>query len=274
MSIIKERLSLFYDNPVTDWHEHFWGADSSVEKLDVAYAESFVEATELLGIDRIVASLPVNMIKRCSPELFISANNVTYDAMKRYPGKVYGMAYVHPGHIKEALNELDRCIGELGFIGVKLYYDYTMDDPAYGPIIEKCIELDVPILQHSMHFTDAGNRKRQSLTSNGVHMAKAARRYPEATFIMGHFPIGEWQYSLNAIVDCPNVYTDISGSVYDCPQIEDAVKLLGANRILFGTDGTLSAGVGKLLGADISEADKKTILAGPDFERYFERVDR
>ncbi len=274
MSIIKEKLSLFHDNPVVDWHEHMWGADNGVEKLNIPYADNFVETMEFLGFDRAVASLPVNMIKRCSPELFISANNVTYEAMKRYPGKIYGMAYVHPGHIREALHELDRCIGELGFIGVKLYYDYTMDDPAYNPIIEKCIELDVPILQHSMHFMDASNRIRQSLASDGVHMARAARRYPEATFIMGHFTIAEWQYSLNAIIDCPNVYTDMSGSVYDQPQIEDAVRLLGANRILFGTDGSLSAGVGKLLGADISEADKKTILAGPDFERYFERVGR
>lgn len=181
------------------------------------------------------------------------------------------MAYAHPGHAKEAVAEIERCVKELGFVGVKLYFDYFMDDPVYNPIIEKCIELDIPILQHSMHVMDAPNKVRQPLVTDGVHMANVAKRYPEATFVMGHFTVAEWQYSLNAIVDCPNVYTDMSGSVYDRPQLETAVRMLGADRIIFGTDNSPSACVGKILGARISEEDKKTILSGRAFSRFLER---
>lgn len=272
---IKEKMKLFYENPVIAWHEHMWiTGDYDFDKLDVKQADGIREVMDVLGIDKIVTSIPVNSIKRCDPEIFRAANNTTFEATKRYPGKVYGMAYVHPGHLSSALDEIDRCITELGFVGIKLYYDYFMDDPAYFPIIEKCIDLDIPILQHSMHCMDAPNHIRQPLCSDGVHMANAARRYPEATFLMGHFSIAEWKWSLKAIADTPNVYTDIGGSVYDRPQMEEAVELLGARRMLYATDNGFSAATGRILGAEISEEDKKTILAGTDFLRFIEKAGR
>ena len=268
---IKEKLKFLHDNPVVAWHEHFWST-GDFTTLNTVQGDDMMQVFDALGIDKVVTSLPVNKIKRCDPEVFVSANNVTYEAVKRYPGRVYGMAYAHPGYASAAVAEIERCVKELGFVGVKLYYDYFMDDPVYAPIIEKCIELDIPILQHSMHFMDAPNKIRQPLATDGVHMANAAKRYPEATFVMGHFTVAEWQYSLNAIVDCPNVYTDMSGSVYDRPQMEMAVEMLGADRILFGTDNSPSSCVGKILGARISDEDKKTILSGRAFSRFLERT--
>ena len=157
-------------------------------------------------------------------------------------------------------------------VGVKLYYDYFMDDPVQAPIIEKCIDLDVPILMHSLHCMDAVNQRLQPLCSTGVHMANAAKRYPEATFQMAHFPVSEWQYQLKAIAPYQNIFADLCGTAYDSPQIEDAVRMLGADRILFGSDGAIVSSVGKILGADISAEDKKTILAGKAFQRFLERA--
>ena len=113
-----------------------------------------------------------------------------------------------------------------------------------------------------------------SICSSGVHMANAAKRFPEATFQMGHFTITDWQYQLKAIAPYPNIYTDMSGSAYDSPQMEEAVEMLGADRILFATDGSVVACAGKILGANISVEDKKTILAGKAFERFIEKAGR
>ncbi len=268
---IDEGLKLMQETYTVNWHEHFWSESGDFKTINVDNADRTMAAMERFGIDLTAMSLPVNTIKRCPPEVFISANNLIYDGVKRYPGKVVGMAYVHPGYTKEALFEIDRCVQDLGFVGVKLYYDYTMDDPVYRPIIEKCIDLDIPILQHSMRFMDPPNRIRQPLASDGYHMARAAREYPEATFVMGHFTIAEWEWSLKAIKDCPNVYTDMSGSVFDRPQMEKAVEMLGADRILFGTDGSPSACAGKLMGAEIDIEDKKKILRGDAFKRFLNR---
>jgi len=269
---LKEKMKLLYDNPVVAWHEHMFSKDGSYKELNTNAADAYMRIYESLGFDKVVTSLPVVEHKRCPAWKFIAANDITYQATKRYPGKVYGMGYVHPGHIFEALHEIDRCVQDLGFVGIKLYYDYFIDDPVYEPIIEKCIEYDIPILEHCMHCMDADNKIRQPFTSDGQRIANVAKRYPEATFLMGHFTISEWEYSLNAIADCPNVYTDMSGSYYDAPQIEKAVEMLGAGRILFATDNSPSSCVGKILGAKISEEDKKTILRGTAFERFIEKA--
>ena len=272
---IKEKMQLLHSTPVNAWHEHVWfkgGAGNPI--LNISQLDNNMEVYEKLGFDKIVVSLPVINPKRCSAELFKAANVAVYEAMKRYPGKIYGMAYVHAGHIKEALYEIDHCVQELGMVGLKLYYDYFMDDPVQDPIIEKCIALDVPIMMHSMRCMDPRNQIRQPLCSTGVHMANAAKRYPEAIFQMGHFTITDWEYQLKAIAPYKNIYTDMSGSTYAAPQIEQAVEMLGADRILFGTDGSIVACAGKILGANISKTDKKTILEGTDFLRYFHKANR
>jgi len=196
-----------------------------------------------------------------------------YEATQRYPGRVYGQAFVNPGYCEEMKAELERCVKELGFVGVKLYHQYFMDDPAQFALVEKCIELDVPILMHCAHVMDPDTKLRQPRVSSGVHMANIARRYPEATFIMGHIGGGgDWQWAIKAIADCPNVFADVGGSVYDRPLIEESVRYLGADRLLFATDGAWSSGISKVLGADISEEDKKTIFSGRAFNKFIEKA--
>lgn len=268
---IQEKLNLFHNNPVISWHEHVWFAPGTME-LDRAGLEHSLEVMDAMGVDRMVVSCPVVDDVHCPPEKFIAANNVVAEAMALYPDRVFGMAFLNPGHHDAALSELDRCVHELGFCGLKLYHHYFMDDPVQYPLVEKCIDLDVPILMHSAKASDPITLALQPRCTNGVHIANIARRYPEGTFVMAHIGGGgDWQWSVRAIIDTPNVYTDMSGSIHDRPLLEEAVQLLGADRILFASDGTMDACVAKILGADISEEDKKTILAGAAFEKYLKR---
>ena len=46
------------------------------------------------------------------------------------------------------------------------------------------------------------------------------------------------------------MYLDTSGSVIDEGIVEMAVKLLGVDRLLFGCDMSMTAGVGKIRAAD------------------------
>ena len=271
---IKEQLSLFHNNPVVTWHEHINYA-GSIGNPNYEYAEKFMETVDVLGIDKVVSSVPVVGKRDCTPEKFCGANDLMNEMAKRYPGRVYGMAFVNPGYHDAALREVERCVKEFGFVGVKLYHQYFMDDPTQFALVEKCIELDVPVLMHCGYVTDPLTKMMQPRLSNGVHMANIARRYPEATFIMGHIGGGgDWQWAIKAIADTPNVYADIGGSVYDRPLIEESVRYLGAERLLFATDGAWSSSVSKILGADISDEDKKTILAGRAFNKYLERSDK
>lgn len=266
---IQESLKFIHNNPTISWHEHVKQAGPEGKALNLAHADNQMEIAATLGVDQMVVSIPLPADKHCPPEAFRIANDVVKLAVDRYPGKVIGMAFVNPGFQKEALAEVERCVKDLGFVGVKLYHQYFMDNPVQYPLVEKCIELDVPILMHSGHTTDPITHARQPRISDGVHMANIAKRYPEATFLMGHIGGGgDWQWSLKAIADTPNVFADTGGSLLDRPQMEEAVRYIGADRILFATDGTWAAGTAKILGSDLSEEEKKTILNGTAFRRF------
>ncbi len=154
---------------------------------------------------------------------------------------------------------------ELSFIT-----QYYICDPIQYPIIDICCELDVPLLVH------AGKLKyrpeSEPYISDGTHFALISEVYPQASIIMAHIGGGgDWQWSLKAIAKHPNILIDISGSVVDEGIIEESVKYLGADRILFGTDWSWSGCIGKMLGADISTKDKIKILGANDFKKYLEK---
>ncbi|NSW89406.1 MAG: amidohydrolase [Firmicutes bacterium] len=268
MTQFKEKMGLFKNNRVVNWHEHVWFKPGTRE-LNEEGCDRLVEMAYLTYMDCLVCSLPIpggtpgpDDIKQCNDTVAI--------AMKRHPKMIRGMAFINPGYTREALDEIDRCVNELGMIGIKLYNHYFVSDPVVRPIIEKCIDLDIPILHHAGKLTV--NPESQPFLSNGVHFAKIAEEYPEAVIIHGHIGGGgDWQWSLKGMANCPNIFTDISGSVYDAGIIEKTVQAMGADRILFATDGSFASSIGKLLGADISEEDKIIILNNPRFEKYLER---
>lgn len=272
---IFEKLDFVKQTPVVSWHEHVGAEEKKFgfpEGLDIYSADRQIEVMDMMGVDISVISVPL-LDPYCPIDRCRKANDVTYEALKRHPERYRGMAFVNPGFQNEALEELERCVKEYGFIGVKLYHQYRMDNPVQYALVEKCIELDIPILMHCGHCMDPGTCKAQPRISDGVHMANIAARYPEATFIMGHIGGGgDWQWSIKAIADSPNVFADVGGSVHDRPLIEESVRYLGADRLLFATDGSYASGVGKVLGADITEEEKKTIFANPTFMKYVERT--
>jgi len=262
---MENRLSLFYDTPnVVNWHEHVWFDENG--KLDERRLDRMMEHSAMLGVDQLVISLPV-IRGESTPEIVKRCNDAVHQAVRKYPNRLYGLAYVNPGYAEFSLDEIDRCFEEYGFVGIKLYNQYFISDPVVRGVIAKAIDYDVPILEHACKlnmFADG-----QPFASNGEHFRMAAEEYPEARLILAHIGGGgDWNFQVRAIEDCQNVSVDMSGSIHDKGMIEYAVEHLGAERILFGSDGSFGSSVGKILGADISHEDKITILTGPAFRRY------
>ena len=241
-----------------DAHAHVWAKEG---KLNTDLLGRLIDACDRLGIDEVWCSCPVTA-GMGDPETVRLYNDCVLEAMRRYPGRVRGYCFVVPGYFREALAEVDRCLGQ-GMIGIKLYHQYFINDPAVFPVIEKAIAERIPVLCHAGHVMDSHSRRTQPMLSDGVHFADLARRYPEAMLIMAHLGGGgDYEWSLQAIVEAANVYADSSGSVIDEGMIEYAVRLLGAERVLFACDETEEGGVGKVLGADIAAEQLQAIFSG------------
>lgn len=242
-----------------DAHSHVLGLELGGD----CTVEDLIEAMDRLDIDQACVSLPI-VRSNPPPSVVRQANDIVIDAMQRYPDRLLGYCFINPGYLSESLAEMERCITGHGMIGLKLYTQYRCDDPVIFPVVERAIEWGVPLLWHVSNETDllrgigSGNWGNPSHAGNIVNLA---RRYPEAILIEGHIGGGgDWEWAIKTLRDAPNVYLDTSGTVIDEGIIDMAVRELGVESLLFATDLTMEAGVGKILAADLTEAQRERIF--------------
>jgi predicted TIM-barrel fold metal-dependent hydrolase len=183
-------------------------------------------------------------------------------AMRAHPDRILGYAYLNPGYAREALDELDRCVVREGFIGIKLYNQYKINDPITFPLIERTIELGVPILSHAGKLVRPEDIAQQPLCSHAADFVDIGRRYPEAMIIEGHIAGGgDWQWSLKVLRDAPaSIYLDTSGSVMDNGMLERCIASIGEDQLLFATDMTMEGGVARVRDAAMTEEQRQKIF--------------
>lgn len=245
--------------PVIDFHNHVSsGRDSH---LDRDRAQALLDGAASLGIQRLCVSRPLTT--DCpSPEDVRGANDTVLEAMAMSP-RFLGFCFVNPGHAREAVAEMRRCIVEGGMRGVKLYHQYLICDPAQTAVLEYAAELGVPVLMHAGKVMDSATRARQPRLSNATHFVKAAAMFPGTALVQGHIGGGgDWEWNLRHLETRPGSYIDISGSVIDAGIVLRTVRTLGADRVLFATDGILEEGVGKLLDAGLNTKDLALVCGG------------
>lgn len=227
-----------------------------------------IDAADALGIDKLICSI-LSPRRPAAPEDFRQCNDWVAEAARRYPGRILGYCFVNPGYVKEARDEVTRCIEKLGFVGVKLYNDYVATEPVVWPLVEHAIQLQIPILHHAGHTYWLS--PPQPRISDGGTFAELAKRYPEAMIICAHITGGgDWEWTVKALRNAPSVFIDTSGSVVDEGTVEMAIRILGADRVLFGCDMSMTASVGRICSADLSETDRAKILSG-NIERILAR---
>jgi len=243
---------------------------SSDQKIQDAYAEQLIDYADRLEIKTMVISKPLtNLNTKGAPEEFIENNNILIRAMKRFPGRFIGQFTLNPVYRKESLEEIKRCVDQ-GMVGLKVYYQVKLNDPLFFPIIEKMIDLKMITLMHACTIRGRGGYRtkygnllpNESTPENFVDVAK---RYPEAMLQFAHTGGGgDWEYECKILKDYPNIYADTSGSNNDEGMIDFALKYLGEDRLLFGSDNCYYQGVGKILASGLNETQKKKIF----FENY------
>lgn len=227
---------------------------------DWSQVEAMIEAADTLGIERLLCSHPVTAGVLADIATVREANDSVLAAIKRYPGRIAGYCFVQPGTGAAGIEEIERCAAE-GMIGVKLYNQFKFTDPVINPIAEKCIQRRLVFLGHSGYVTDPRVKAAQPRISDARDFCALAQRYPELALVLGHINGGgDWEWTIRALRTCPNVFLDTSGSVNEDDAIGDCARMLGHERMLFATDMTMEGGVGKILSADLTPAQREDIF--------------
>ncbi len=245
---------------VIDCHAHLSGEHTGLTRIWGSSDAALIAAADRVGIDVSCASILTTALPAPLAD-FQECNRQLAAVIERYPAKVRGYCYVNPGYTREALREIRHYVEERGFIGIKLYNEYVCTDPILYPIVELAIELGVPILYHASH--QHRPVPGQPNISDSGDLAALAARYPEAMLICAHIGGGgDWEWTIKAARNTPNLYLDTSGSVFDSGMVQMAVRVVGAERVLFGCDTSFTAGIGKLRAASLSDEARALIMGG------------
>jgi predicted TIM-barrel fold metal-dependent hydrolase len=191
-----------------------------------------VQSMDRCGIQKAVAIHFVSALR--TPDDFAQANRYVAEQVDCYPDRLVGAVVVNPLFRQLALEEIER-FHELGFRAVKLHPifhgHYHVNGGVVDEIADLAGQLELPIVIHS-DFA--------SPVCSPYEILALARRYPRTTFVLLHLGLQSemCKFTPGLVKDTPNVILDTSQTP-DFPRDVFArpVQIVGAERVLFGSDG-------------------------------------
>lgn len=240
---------------IWDVHTHLSGVEGRTPDERMANLLRFVDR---MGVDRVCLHMGYPFLTDPTPKELRQQNDQALQALAHYHDRAFGFVYASGRHPDESVREIDRCVKDGPMVGVKLWVARRAHEKELDPIIARAAELKAPILQHTW-FKANGNLTGES---NPLDLVDLAKRHPKATFICGHSG-GDWQLGVRAIRSATGLYTETGGSDPTSGFVEFAVKELGADRVLYGSDAggrSFASQLAKVQGADVPDEAKKKIL--------------
>jgi predicted TIM-barrel fold metal-dependent hydrolase len=148
----------------------------------------------------------------------------------KHPGRFFGLASVSPhGDFDAYRREVERCVRDLNFVGVKLHTIGHSVNPLTEDgdrVFSTAHELGIPVMVH---------------TGPGVPFAlpslciPAARKYPGLNIILAHAGFAVFSAGAQVAASvCSNLFLETSWSIGD--DIRWMISTIGADRVMMGSD--------------------------------------
>ena len=195
----------------------------------------------------------------------IAVHNEIAELAKKCPGRIFGIASVNPRFLgkDKYFAEVERCIKDLGFVGVKLHTIGHAVSPVSeigGWVFEAANKFEVPIQVHT------GTGLPFALPSACIPQAM---KYPDLPIVLLH--AGWVIVSADAYITAkayPNIYLETSWSVG--AEIEWWVNELGAHRIMMGSDlpNNRAAELAKYRALNLTDEQFEQVLGGTAIDVY------
>lgn len=240
---------------IWDLHTHLNGFDGRTPEERMSH---LVRLADRMGIQRVMVYMGVPFLTDPKPEQLRQQNDQVLQALMHWHDRAFGFVYVSGNHPDVSLREIDRCIKDGPMVGIKLWVARRCAAEELDPIIRRAAELKAVIFQHTW-FKSGGNLPGESTPLDLVDLA---RRHADISIICGHTG-GDWELGIRAIRGQKNLFADTAGSDPTAGFLEMAVRELGAERIIYGSDvggRSFASQLAKVQGADIPEPAKKLIL--------------
>mgnify|MGYP001578649362 FL=1 len=204
----------------------------------IVTADDLIASMDRDGVDMSV----VLNIGWTTPELCVETNDYILESVARYPKRLIGFGAIQPRSLDAALAEIERCAGG-GLKGVGELrpdvqaFDLT-DKALMTPLVEALVEHKQILLTHSSEPVGHQYPGKGTITPDILY--RFITDFPQLTLVCAHWGGGLPFFALMPEVKkaLSNVYFDTAASPFlYTPRIyQQAVSLLGADKILFGSD--------------------------------------
>lgn len=241
---------------IWDVHTHI---SSAAGRTPEEKMTTLLRYADRMGIERVCVYMGFPFLQQPTAAQLREQNDQILQAIAHHHDRAFGFVYTSGQHPEASVRAMDRCIKNGPMVGVKLWMARRASAKELDPIIERATELKAPILQHTWFKSGDANFVGESTPHDIVDLAK---RHPKALLICGHTG-GDWELGLRAIRDSKTLFADTGGSDPTSGFIEMAVRELGADRILYGSDASgrsFASQLAKVQGANIPGEAKKKIL--------------
>lgn len=238
---------------VIDIHVHHrWNVPDDRPEYSLRRLKSLAQAN---GIDRV---LLLTLAHRLPPLSVRERNDLTLKLVREDPDFYIGACWLNPLHDPVFVREeVARCVVE-GMRAIKLHMSLNARDHRHDTIMETAAEHDLPVVFHAWYKSV----QKYDQEADGADIAYLARRHPRTKIVMAHLT-GVGRRGVCDVEDLENVWIDTSGGFADSGLVEYAVRHMGAERVVYGSDYVgrdFATQLGRVYGADITDDERELIL--------------
>lgn len=207
---------------IIDFHTHlqeYWLGRQIVDENE------FLAGLDRCGVETACIFTLMGFYGDC-----ISENNRLAARAKAHPDRLIPFATVDPKLGPASVKELERCLQDPIFRGVKFHpwlqsFTPSMVRDTMTQLLQCAAKYDVPVIFHD------GTPPYAST----FQIAAVARWVPEAKIVLGHAGLGDYVHAAGQLLrDLPNLY-----GCFCCPksgELPYLVEMAGEEKILFGSD--------------------------------------
>ncbi len=225
------------------------------------FIDELLKSMEIAGVQKTTLMPSGNFIPYRYPnkEDIILQAEILSRISKEHPNAFFPLLYVSPTLPFNFLKEIvDKYILDGPITGIKLTIQMKASDIRLKPFASYLERHNIPLLFHSWYKTVT----EFIFESEPPDIAVLAKNHPELRILMAHLTGNKFK-GVQDIKACPNILIDTSGSQPEAGHMEYALKELGADRILFGSDypgRDIGTQLGRIESVDLSKEEKEKIL--------------
>lgn len=172
------------------------------------------------------------------PHGWLVSNEQVASAIDRHPTRLRGLAAADITDPVAAVEDVRRCVNELGFVGVRIVpwlWDLPPDDRRFYPLYVTCVELGVPLCTQIGH---TGPLRPSEPGRPIPYLERVLLDFPDLTVVGGHVGAPWIREVVSLAMKFPNFHIDTSAyAVHRLPtELVEFMRGPGRSRVMFGTN--------------------------------------